>query len=196
MEKEVSNKLDGEEVGQVKMSKIEKFFTSQKEKFNKHIVGFENRIVDKVNKFVNDFNSQQQNFINTVNTNVDKIDKKYGGMYNMLVRKFLVELENRIYTSELSNKTMLVIFSEKFHKIESDLNKIQADLLKIQPSQDGSKPECLGTILSLKDYLKDMENSYAIKMKDIHDETQKANEVENVQSVQEETKTETVPNKE
>jgi hypothetical protein len=106
------------------MSKIEKFFLSQKEKFNKHVAGFEGSISNKVNKFVNDFNNNQQSFINNVNGNLDKIDKKYSGMYNMLVRKFLVELEQRIYTSELANRSMLAIFSEKFHKIESDLNKI------------------------------------------------------------------------
>lgn len=185
-ENEVSNVLEGEEVGQVKMSKIEKFFISQKEKFNKHLAGFEGRIADKVNKFVAEFNQSQTSFITQINQAVATMDKKYGGMYNMLIKKFLVEMENRVYTSELSNKTMLVIFAEKFHKIESDLNK--------------TNPE-LGTALSLTDYLKQMEGNYALKMTEIHNASEKAlaedqAEKENVEPVQEEAKAEAAPTEE
>ena len=165
MQEEVSNKFEGEDVGQVKMSKVEKFFSSQKIKFNDHMKGFEANLAKKQDHYQSLLNS----FIENANAQIKKTDEKFSGMYNILIREFLSKLENRIYTNELSSKALLIVFAEKFHKIESDLKVLN---------------ESLGTSLTVEDYLKEMELKYVGAMSACHSENEKQNNQQEVANVE------------
>lgn len=166
VQEEVS--FEGEKV---KMTKVEKFFQSQREKFNKHTAGFENNIAEKVNKFFGQHENKLNDFIKHANTNIQTMDKKFSQMYGVLVRQFLTNLENRIYTNELGHKAFVQIISER--------------LYVIQAKQD---PE---NVLPKEDFLKELELAYVQKMTEVHNESEKAaNEAQqveeaNVQTVQE-----------
>jgi CII-binding regulator of phage lambda lysogenization HflD len=111
MEKEVVD-FEGEKV---KMSKVEKFFLNQKEKFNKHIEGFEAHLGKKI-----------EDFIKEANAAIKKSDTKFSNLYSVLMREFLTKLEQRIYSNELATRTMIKSFGEKLYSIESKLEMISS----------------------------------------------------------------------
>lgn len=153
MKQEVNNVLDGEEVGQVKMSKIEKFFASQKAKLNQEYMGSVNSLFEKFNNFSAQSDAKLNNFVASANATIKKSDDKFSGMYNFLVKQFLSNLEDRVYTQELSNKAIVQILADKLHQLEVKQ----------------------GSTLSKEDYVQELEGLFLSKMTEIHTASVKAN---------------------
>lgn len=125
MEKqEVSNKFDGEEVGQVKMSKVEKFFNSQREKFNARFDGEVKSLFEKLNLYTTTSNAKLDNFITSANAQIKKSDEKFSGLYSFLVKQFLSSLEDRVYTLELQSQTTIQFLVDKLYENEVALSKL------------------------------------------------------------------------
>lgn len=172
-EQEVNNTFEGEEVGQVKMSKVEKFFEKQKGKFNTHMEGIESFIGDKLGSFIQSHEAKIDNFIKAANEQIAKSDKKFSGMYNTLLREFLGKMEERIYMNELSSQTQLLVFSERLFKLQTELAEIKNKL----------DPELKLEVIPLELYMADLQKTYEDKMREVHTKSMaKANEGEpNVQ---------------
>lgn len=143
------------------MSKVEKFFASQKEKFNAHMKGVEAHLAKKQLHYENSLNE----FIKNANASMKKTDDKFSGMYNYLVRQFLSNLENRVYSAEVANKTLLMMLADKLYTFEAAKG---------------------GEILSKEDFMKALEEEY-IKLS-----TQVHNANEAAAAAQEEVKNEEV----
>lgn len=116
--------------GEVKMSKVEKFFHSQKEKFESIMAGREKQVAEKVNKFITSHEGVLSTFINGANTKLQEMDKKFSNMYGILVRQFLTNLENRVYTNELSHKALLLLVGEKLWAVEPKVEGETAEQLE------------------------------------------------------------------
>jgi hypothetical protein len=152
---EVKEEVQTEKIGPI----TEKFALKNIEKFF-------NKKADEIDKKTT---SKLDGFISAANAQIKKTDEKFSGMFNILVREFLSKLENRIYTNELSSKALLIVFAEKFHKIESDLKVLN---------------ESLGTSLNVEDYLKEMELKYVGAMSACHSENEKQNNQQEVANVE------------
>lgn len=136
--------------GEIKMSKVEKFFHSQKEKFSTHMKGFEAHLAKKQDNIA----SIQADFIKAANTQIAATDKKFSGMYNHLVRQFLTSMEDRIYMNELANKTLLLMFADRLYEIEATKG---------------------GEIPTKEDFVKALEAEYVTKITEVHKTTSEAN---------------------
>jgi hypothetical protein len=154
MKTEVNNVLEGEEVGQVKMSKIEKFFASQKAKLNEEYKGSVNSLFEKFNNFSTTSDAKLNNFILGANATIKRTDDKFSGMYNFLVKQFLTNLEDRTYTLELSNKAVVQLLADKLHQLEVKQ----------------------GSTLSKEEYITELEGLFLSKMTEIHNASVKATE--------------------
>lgn len=157
------------EPGEVKMSKVEKFFNSQKESFLKHFSGLEKHYIEKYNSLATSMNEKSDTFIKNVNEQIQKIDSKYSNMYSMLVRQFLSNLENRVYSAELFSKATLNLVLKKHYDM------------------DIANGSFTGTF---EEYVKQLELNHVNEMTKLHEENEeklkKAQEEQNVQVSQEE----------
>ena len=146
--------FDGEKV---KMSKVEKFFESQRKKFHETIEGRAKQLGDEINKHFKAHREALDGFINGANVQIQKMDKKFSNMYGILVNKFLTQLENRVYTNELSNKAMMLMLGEKLYALEAE--KAHRESLPLPTKED---------------YLKQLELDFVQLMTNVHTENEKA----------------------
>jgi hypothetical protein len=157
-----------------KVSKVNQFFEAQKLKFKLKFESLEKDVASIIQTRMDGYNIKLDQFINSANAAIKKSDDKFSQMYGVLVRQFLTSLENRLYTAELANKTVLLLMADKFHKIESDLNKLNAEF---------------GTSLSKEEYLKELEAMYVAQITAVHKATEedaaKQQEVKNEEATQE-----------
>lgn len=163
----------------VKMTKVEKFFQSQKEKLEKYLNGRLEQVDKKIREFTGSQKTSLDAFIVEANKNIKTMDNKFSQMYGVLVRQFLTNLENRIYTNELSNKALMLMLGEKLYKIEAD--KAAKENLPLPTKEE---------------FLKALELEFVQTMTNAHNESEKAaaeeankQEVKNEEVVQESVET-------
>lgn len=87
---------------EVKDKKVSKFFEVESLKFQKSI--------DDISKKVESL--------------FKKMDDKFGGMYNQLLRVFLVNLEKRTYANEAATKALIEVICSKMYYVEMQAGKI------------------------------------------------------------------------
>lgn len=61
----------------------------------------------------------------TTNSNLDKFQKKYEGMYNYLIRQFLVGLENRVFTNEMFAQASLDLLLKRLYELKKETVKAE-----------------------------------------------------------------------
>ena len=97
----------------------------------------------KVQKMFDTFKLQIQNSISAFETRTNddlvKYKKKIDSMYGVLVREFLVKLENRVRVAEVTSLSLVRVYIKKLYELEQ----------KIDPSFN----------LSYDEYVKKMETS-------------------------------------
>ena len=97
----------------------------------------------KVQKMFDTFKLQIQNSISAFETRTNddlvKYKKKIDSMYGVLVREFLVKLENRVRVAEVTSLSLVRVYIKKLYELEK----------KIDPSFN----------LSYDEYVKKMETS-------------------------------------
>ena len=97
----------------------------------------------KVQKMLDTFKLQIQNSISAFETRTNddlvKYKKKIDSMYGVLVREFLVKLENRVRVAEVTSLSLVRVYIKKLYELEK----------KIDPSFN----------LSYDEYVKKMETS-------------------------------------
>jgi len=79
---------------------------------------FETKMQEKIKGNLINLNSQISNIHSSL---FSQLDKKYGGMYKVLINTFLTNIESKIYNAEVSIEAIKIIVKEQLVQIRSDI---------------------------------------------------------------------------
>lgn len=125
---------------------------------------------EKVNEFIRDF---AQN----TNENIKRFEKKYEGMYSYLVRQFLVNLEQRVFTNEIFTQGVLDVVVRRLYELEE---------WKYMSTTEVPEGSNLEPFMSYEDYLSKIAKEHEEKMNEIANKiaTQQAEEAKAAKEAQ------------
>ncbi len=84
-------------------------------------------------RMTNSNDSFQKHVVTQMNDSLAKIDKKFSGMYSMLLRQFLVKQESRVANAEVAVRSLIDLSADEIYSLLGRVNKAEvlvSDLLK------------------------------------------------------------------
>lgn len=91
------------------------------DKVNKVAKAFET-LTFKINNQLNELTKNNESWRKLVNDDLEKFKKKYNELHGILLRKFLVDLEDRVRMSEITSMAVLKLQVMKFYELEKRLD--------------------------------------------------------------------------
>lgn len=105
------------------LKKIQKLGDRLLEKVNGRINGERDILRRKLQQFMEEQRETVKSWTTDINSQIERFEKKYEGMYSHLVRKFLVDLENRVFTNEIFTQGLLDVVVRRLYVLEGQEEK-------------------------------------------------------------------------